>query len=161
MYGFLNVSILTLSQIKKKSKPYAAEAVFFSKYILNNSHNDQRTAPPPRRVKLNHKPTATASQTIRLPSHTTFTSPNQMACKRLDTQCGRWGGGWSKSEAMAQLHCLVVSPESYAAVVSIMHFAVQFNLLSYTSDRGVAMKNRNKAHFTVVYIFCFLFVIVC
>ena len=106
MYGFLNVSILTLSQIKK-SKPYVAEANFFSKYILNNSHNHQRTAPSPRRVKLNHKPTATASQTIRLPSHTTFTSPNQMACKRLDTQCG--GGGGGQEGGNGTRHCRVVS----------------------------------------------------
>lgn len=53
-----------------------------------------RGLPHPRRVKLNHKPTATASQTIRLPSHH-FTSPNHMACKLRIHNAGQ-------SEAMAQ-----------------------------------------------------------
>lgn len=37
-----NVSILTQSQIKAKPM----QQRHFSEYILNNSHNDQRTSPP-------------------------------------------------------------------------------------------------------------------
>lgn len=38
-----------------------------------------RGLPHPTTIKLNHKPTATASQTIQVPSH--FTSPNHTVCK--------------------------------------------------------------------------------
>lgn len=53
--GFFSYSI------SNKSQTYAAEA--FSKYILNNSHNDLRTSPP----TTSKAESQAYSQTIRLP----------------------------------------------------------------------------------------------
>lgn len=104
--------------------------------------------PHPTTTKLNHKPTAAASRTVQVPSH--FTSPNHVLCKLKDTRCAAERG--NGTTVMTTVTC-----ESYTLVVT-MHLLSSFTMLHVTA---VAMKNRNKAHFTVVYIFVSFFVIVC
>lgn len=123
------------------NKSDAAEAV--CRYILNNSHNDPR----PQQVKPYHKPTVTANQTIRLPSHR-FTSPKSHGVQAGYT--AEWSERWHDRELSLKVmqQCwLRALPFGFA----ILHEPSCF----------VAMKIRGqkKTHFTVVYIFCLLFVV--
>lgn len=85
-----NGSILTQPQIKAKLN--TAEVFLYSIYWTTATMF--RGRPPPTTIKLSHKPTATASQTIRLPSH--FTAPNHMVYKH-------WKHNACQNEAMATL----------------------------------------------------------
>lgn len=92
--------------ISNKSRTYAAEA--FSKYILNNSHNDQWTSPP----TTSKAESQAYSQTIRLPSHH-FTSPNHMACKLRIHSAGQSERRWHNRDVF----CRVVSSVSLRSSV--------------------------------------------
>lgn len=66
---------------------------FFSKYILNNSHKDQKDSIHPQRVKRNHKPTVTASQTITATVTPLYISMSH-GVQAGGTRCrAEWGDG--------------------------------------------------------------------
>lgn len=118
----LNVSIDL--HLKRKQEPTRQR--HFSWVYIKQQPQWSDDFPHPRRVKLNHKPTATASQTIRLPPHH-FTSPNHMACKlRIHNAGGRarrWRRPWRELTSCSYgKSCAVVPVTHFLPLGSISYF---------------------------------------
>jgi len=124
MYGFQG---FYSDSISNKSQTYAAEA--FSKYILNNSHNDQRTSPP----TTSKAESQAYSQTIQLPSHHFYISKSHGVQALGYTMRGRVSDGTT-----VMFYFFLLSSRLVRKVLrsSVEYVAVQFNLLFYMSLSG-------------------------
>lgn len=107
----------------------------FIQNILNNSHNDQRTSPP--------RENKAESQAY---SHCKSDRTGTITVKHLQiTWCASLGYT-KRSRVSCDVNCPVVSRER-------SRLCIFLSVLYEPLRLAVAMKNGNKAHFTVVYVF--------